>query len=147
MKYHASIATLCLISGIGSLHAHGTHSEIISDGLIGVRAFFQDGTPIAHAEATIFPPAAQTPSHKTVTDSNGVVCFRPDNPGTWTVRISNNKGHGVRIKVDVKDHQIAQGVDTDRHGGRPTYIQMVITGLAVIWGFVGTALYFRQRKS
>jgi len=50
----------------------------------------------------VFSPAdAKIPWQKGRTDRGGWVAFVPDSPGQWRVRVTDETGHGLDLRVEV----------------------------------------------
>ncbi len=126
-----------------SLFAHGTKYEILGEGVIGVKAMFDTGDPMAESKAIIFAPGSSEPYLETVTDKNGILCFKPDKPGTWIIQVREISGHGMRINLPVNKSLVVSDATKNPASGT-TCIQKVIMALCVLAGFAGTALYFKR---
>jgi nickel transport protein len=120
---------------------HGTGYEILGSGGITIRAFFDSGEPLARANVKVFAPRETEPHATSVTDADGVFMFRPDRPGVWVLQVLDRGGHGVRINCDVNDTMV---VEKTAGAGRIGLGQKMIMAACVLWGFVGTALFFRR---
>ncbi len=147
MKLYISLF-LCFLASVLCpliIHAHGTEYQLIHEGVVGVKAMFDTGVPMADSKVLVFRPGETSPCFQTVTDSKGIVCFRPDTPGTWILQVREKSGHGMRINLDIdKTLSISQG--SSGPSGGTTYIQKLIMAVCVVWGFIGTALYFKRKK-
>jgi nickel transport protein len=76
-------------------------------------------------------------------DEEGRFSFTPDpsKPGTWDVQV-RHAGHGDMVHIVIgKEGVTAQGDS----GFNP--LQIVLMGICVVWGFVGTALFFSRRSA
>ena len=96
------------------------------------------------AQVVVFAPdAPSTPWLTGVCDDEGRFTFTPDSekPGTWDVQV-RQAGHGDIVHIPV-------GGDTVVSGGTDDYsvLQIVLMAGCVIWGGVGTALYFSRRRA
>jgi nickel transport protein len=125
------------------VEGHGTGYEILGRGGITIRAFFASGEPIARADVKVFAPRETEPHATLTTDADGVFTFRPDRPGVWVLQVRDRGGHGVRINCDVNDDMV---VEQAAGAGRIGAVQKTIMAACVIWGFVGTALFFRRNS-
>jgi nickel transport protein len=124
------------------LFAHGTKYEIIPEKAIGIKAMYDTGEPMANAKVLIFAPDETKVTQTTESDSNGVFYLTPDRAGTWTMQVRDRGGHGMRINLPV-DESMRPG--TAQKSSGMTFIQKVIAALCVVWGCIGTALYFKVR--
>jgi len=131
-------ATFCTPAAV----AHGTRHEVIRKGVVGIRAMYDDGTPIARAKTLVFPPGETEAAFHIMTDKDGTACFRPDQPGIWTLQVRAANGHGMRINLDVDD----TGQITEKPTpGKMTVAQKTVMTLCVVWGLLGTALFAKSR--
>ena len=139
------IAGLVLILMPFTASAHGV--DITSTAVSGVEitARYDSGQPMAGGQVSIYAPDDPLEPWLTgLCDEEGRFFFVPDynRPGLWevTVRLA---GHGdlVRIEVTGNDEILA-----GKQGGL-TLLQKTFMSLTVIWGAIGTALYFSRRKN
>jgi nickel transport protein len=133
-----------LLAGGVALHAHGTEYQLLAGGVVGVRAAFDTGQPMADAPVLVFAPGESHPELKTSTDHRGVVCFAPDRPGLWVLQVRAQGGHGMRINLQVDQSMVASPAQA-RQGSFSAW-QKLIMAASVVWGFLGTALFFRSRR-
>lgn len=123
--------------------AHGAKIEYTVDVTIELVAAYDNGEPMAGAQFVVYAPDdPSTPWLTGVCDDEGRFSFVPDTskPGTWDVQV-RQAGHGDIVHIPV-------GEDTPVTGstGGYTTLQIVLMALCVVWGSVGTALYFSRRK-
>lgn len=126
-----------------NLYAHGTKYKIIQPKTITIQAAFEDDTPMANSDVLIFPPGSTKAAGKVKTDSKGIFQFTPEKPGNWILQVRGKGGHGMRINLEVNDS--LQIMKNSEHQSTP-YAQKIIMAICVIWGFVGTALYFMGKN-
>ena len=124
--------------------AHGTQYEIMKDGVVGVKAMYDSGQPMANAKTLIYAPDTTSPAFETRTDPNGIVCFHPDRPGTWVLQVRATGGHGMRVNMEIDDGMTLTAEETGIHA--LTSMQKLVMTACVIWGFVGTAFFFKSKK-
>ncbi|TYO97423.1 FixH family protein [Desulfallas thermosapovorans] len=124
--------------------AHGVDINYQTKTAVEIVAKFDTGQPVSGAQVIVYAP--DNPTEPWVTgkaDENGRYIFTPDpsKPGTWDVQV-RLAGHGGVVHVPV-------GGDNTAASGSTGYgtIQIVVMSACVIWGFIGTALYFGRRKS
>lgn len=151
IRRNAAISLLSLGSAIlGGLSlpaialAHGAHIQARDTTAVVIEAAYDSGEPMVNAQVQVYGPEdPQTPVFAGVTDAVGRYVFTPDQPGNWEVSV-RQAGHGDIAVIPVSaDNTIAQGF-TNSSG--LTGMQRFITAGAVIWGCIGTALYFRRGK-
>lgn len=131
----------CLTDGA---YSHGTKYEIVKSGKIGIKAMFDTGEAMSNADVLVFPPGAATFSVTEKSDEKGVFYITPDKPGTWTLQVRDNTGHGMRINLEI-DESLSVKEDSQTGSGLNT-VQKVIMALCVVWGAMGTALYFKGKR-
>jgi nickel transport protein len=122
---------------------HGVNIQYSSDTEITVVAKYDTGEPMAGAQVTVYAPDDPTTPWLTgVCDDEGRFSFTPDasKPGTWDVQV-RLAGHGGMIHVPV-----GEGTATSGGIGGYSYLQIALMAACVIWGCIGTALYFRRRR-
>jgi nickel transport protein len=98
---------------------------------------------MAGAQVAVYAPDDPTTPWLTgVCDDEGVFSFTPDTskPGTWDVQV-RLAGHGGIIHIPVGEGAAASG-----GLGGYSWLQIAIMATCVIWGSIGTALYFRRRR-
>lgn len=124
-------------------YAHGVNIEYTSNVEIEIVARYDTGEPMAGAQVVVYSPDdPSTPWLTGVCDDEGRFSFIPDTskPGIWDVQV-RKAGHGDIIHIPV-------GGDTTAAGGIGGYttLQIGLMMAAVVWGSVGTALYFSRRR-
>ena len=138
------IAALLLFLAALPLYSHGTKYEIVKSGEIGVRAMYDTGEVMAFADVLVFPPGSSASTASIKTDEKGVFLFNPDTPGTWTFQVRDNSGHGMRINLQI-DESLSLKSGGASGSGLNT-LQKLVMALSIVWGAIGTALYFKGRK-
>ncbi|MEO1590531.1 MAG: carboxypeptidase regulatory-like domain-containing protein [Cyanobacteria bacterium J06632_22] len=124
--------------------AHGAISSVETLTTVRITSQYDTGEPIAQGQVAVYSPDnVETPWLTGTTDASGVFEFIPsDVAGNWEV-IIRKAGHGQSITVPLGTEGGAKAPSFDT--GLST-LQKVITGLAVVWGFLGTALFFARRS-
>ncbi len=120
--------------------AHGTNITYTVQSTVLVEANFDTGEPMSEAQISVFSPEdPETPWLQGLADADGKFTFVPDPEfsGTYDVRI-RSAGHGEILAIPIN------GIGQAAAGN--TTMQQIIMAAAVIWGFIGTALYFSARK-
>ncbi len=152
------LGTVLLTSGLlicsktPSAQAHGAVVEV-NPASVEIKAAFDTGEPMSNAQVLIYSPAdVATPVVKGQTDSEGRFLFSPDpdlvaagaaENGRWEVTV-RKAGHGQATNFELGD-----GILQRAATGSPTASSARFTPqhwlslAAVVWGFVGTALYFK----
>ncbi|MEO1095771.1 MAG: carboxypeptidase-like regulatory domain-containing protein [Cyanobacteria bacterium J06638_28] len=124
--------------------AHGVLIQARNAPAVLIEAAYDSGEPMVNAQVQVYAPNdPQTPIFTGVTDAVGRYTFTPDQPGNWEVSV-RQAGHGDITVVPVAaDNTITQDFTNSTE---LTGVQRFITAGAVIWGCIGTALYFRRGK-
>lgn len=132
-----------LLAGAAPAIAHGAKIDYRIATTVSITALYDSGEPMAGAQVAIYAPdEPQTPWLTGVCDDQGRFSFTPDpaKPGTWDLQV-RLAGHGDIIHIPV-------GAGSDAGGaGSLTPAQIVLMAGCVIWGFVGTALFFSKRRA
>jgi len=124
-------------------YAHGAKVEYTVDIAIELVATYDDDQPMAGAQVTVYAPDdPSTPWLTGVCDDEGRFSFIPDTskPGTWDVQV-RKAGHGDIVHIPIGEDMVVTG-----GAGGYTPLQIVLMAACVIWGGVGTALYFSRRR-
>lgn len=140
--------------------AHGSSISYTMGPAVALVAQFDNGAPMAGAQVTIYAPDDPVNPWMTGTcDAEGRFTFMPDleRPGNWEVQVRQS-GHGdiVVIPIDAETGaavgmgegvaRYAPAMQTAGGAGGYTPLQLLLMGASVIWGCVGTALFFINRK-
>ena len=123
--------------------AHGADIEYTVDMAIEIVATYDNGEPMAGAQVTIYAPdAPSTPWLTGVCDDEGRFTFVPDTskPGIWVVQV-RQAGHGDIVHIPIGEGAMVAGST-----GGYTPLQIVLMAACVVWGSVGTALYFSRGR-
>jgi nickel transport protein len=130
------------------LHAHGAIMDYTVARSIVINARYDTGRPMSEAQITVFAP--DNPARPWLTgiaDQEGRFSFVPDPsiPGTWAVQ-ARQAGHGamVHISMDALD-EAGQAMRHQTPGA--TALQRGLMAAAIVWGFVGTALFFSRKRN
>lgn len=123
--------------------AHGARLTVQRTEVIVVDSHYDSGEPMAHAAVVIYAPNNPSEPWRTgSTDALGRYEFVPDSqlPGEWAVQV-RQAGHGDLISFEVGSEGHGTATLTSPH---LTPWQQGILALSVIWGLVGTALFFSR---
>lgn len=116
--------------------------EIQEDSVL-ISAAFDDGMPMDGAQVTVFSAAAPSvPYTSGLTDQNGKFTFLPDVEQSlaWDVQV-RKAGHGDIVHFSLAD---SSGIPSGQ--GAFTALQIILMSVCVVWGFVGTALFFASKR-
>lgn len=129
--------------------AHGAVLEVSEVPAVQVEARYDSGEPMVEAQVSIFSPAdPQTPWLRGLTDEQGQFVFVPEaDDGRWTVQ-TRQAGHGAMAYLETSESDVPAALST---GSQPqagvTLLQRTLMVASVVWGLVGTALFFRRRRT
>jgi nickel transport protein len=136
---------LVLAIGLGlpvTVYAHGARITYTVSTTVDIVATYDNGEPMAGAQVAVYAPDdPSTPRLTGVCDDEGRFSFTPDSsePGTWDVQV-RQAGHGDIVHIPI-------GGSTEGSGGGYTALQIVLMAVCVVWGSIGTALYFLRRRA
>lgn len=139
------IVTLCfLVATIwcSTCLGHGV-SHSVFEGAIGVKAKYDDGTPMSYCEAKVFSPQdGETEFQQGNTDKNGVYTFFPDIAGVWRLKVDDGMGHVLSKDIEIKEGM--KLIKSD--GGKFSRFHGVIIGVSIIFGLFGLSSFFLPWK-
>ena len=142
-KLLVALSTFLLALGLAATaSAHGVKIEYQINVAVEVLAAYDTGEPMSGAQVAVYAPDdPSTPWLTGVCDEEGRFTFTPDpaKPGTWDVQV-RQAGHGDMVHIPI-------GEDVAMSGSTGyTPLQIVLMGACVVWGFVGTALFFSRGR-
>lgn len=136
------LSIFVLLLGItGTVLAHGARIEYELATTVSLVATFDTGEPMAGGQVTVYAPDdLANPWLTGVCDDEGRFTYTPDpdKPGTWDVQV-RQAGHGDIVHIPVGSGTAGSG------GGAFSGAQIALMSACVVWGLVGTALYFSRR--
>ena len=135
---------LLLFFCVFSVSAHKTETRVFYDGMVGIKASFGSGEPMAHCKALIFAPGSTDVTLTATTDSNGIVCFAPDKAGVWIVQIRAEDGHGARVDITV-DESLRINPDTSLTAAALSPLQTAVMIICVVWALLATGILISKR--
>lgn len=133
---------LLVLGATGTAFAHGAKIEYTLSTAVELVATYDTGEPLAGGQVTVYAPDDPTTPWLTgVCDDEGRFVFTPDpdKPGTWDVQV-RQAGHGDIVHIPIGAGAASSG------GGGFSPTQIVLMAACVVWGFVGTALFFSRRN-
>lgn len=126
-----------------STFSHGVICDFIQKN-VGLKITYEDGTPFVNANVDLYSPDDyKNPILKSTTDEKGQFFFEPDKAGTWIVMIRDNMGHGTRKNITIGDD--LQPI-SENNKNSLNFVQKIIIAISVIWGLIGTALFYNRKK-
>jgi nickel transport protein len=142
-KFILPFALLLVLGLTVTVSAHGAKIEYTISLAVEIVAAYDTGEPMSGGQVTVYAPDdPATPWLTGVCDEAGRFTFTPDPDklGTWDVQV-RQAGHGDMVHIPI-------GEDVALTGGTGyTSLQIVLMGVCVVWGFVGTALFFSRRRA
>jgi len=143
MRYLLILTSLgLLLIGVSfSVFAHGARVTYSIESVVNIQAMYDSGEAMAEAQVVVYAPNDPTNPWLTGScDSEGRFQFKPDPaiPGIWDVQV-RSAGHGDMIHIDLSS-------STSAAESSSTPLQTILMGACVIWGFIGTALFFSRRS-
>ena len=135
---------LALASSAGAALAHGANIEVGRG--FQIRATYDNGEPMDNAQVLVYAPDnLEEPWQEGSTDDEGRFTFVPDpqQPGNWEVTV-RQAGHGDIATIPVGGSASSDAANVE---ASLSPVQQWVTIGAVIWGFVGTALFFSRGKA
>lgn len=140
-----------MLTALASAHGIDAGYQTVDDvAVVAVQAAYDTGEPMAGAQVTVYAPDNPAePWLQGQCDADGRFAFVPDRsrPGTWDVRV-RQAGHGTFLHVPVEADDTtgaAEALSSRSSGFTPAQIGLM--SACVLWGFVGTALYFVRRRA
>ncbi|WP_211163347.1 hypothetical protein [Azoarcus taiwanensis] len=144
-------AAAAVCAATGQAFAHAAYIQLSPARGVEVRAAYDSGEPMVSAQVRIYAPDAPARVWlQGLTDESGVYRFVPDPAidGAWAVQV-RQAGHGamgeIRLEpTSVPAAEAALPLSTSATGPDP--LQKALMAAAIIWGFIGTALYFKRPR-
>lgn len=157
MKYPRIFLFLLFSCGLSEpVLAHGARIDYQQTSAIVIRATYDDGTPMAQAQAVVYAPDDPTePWLKGMTNEAGEFSFVPDADlaGNWDVKVRQS-GHGDIISIPLDSGGIApeetSAMSSDANLAKTSGYstgQKLLMAIAGVWGFIGTALFFARKPN
>lgn len=141
---------LWLVNGAGQAIAHGVEIEYEMHPTLQIQANYDSGDPLGNAAVVVYAPDNPAEPWLTgMTNAEGQFSFNPDltKPGDWEVKV-RQAGHGdiVRIPIEMPEDAGVHLATVGTSASSFSPVQKVVMSTVVVWGFVGTALFFAARK-
>lgn len=124
------------------LIAHGVDYRLFEGG-VGIKVFYDDGSPMAYVDVTIFSPNDGEVEYQSgLTDKNGQFVFNPDADGTWKVIVNDGLGHGL-----IKELDLQEGILEEKAPNNALLRwQKIIIGCSLIFGITGFLYGYTIKK-
>lgn len=137
-------AIALILSLPGTACAHGVKVDYSMKSAVEITASYDTGDPMSEGQVAVYAPDdPATPFTTGKCDEQGRFVFTPDpsKPGIWDVQV-RLAGHGGVAHISVGEEGAAAAGST---GYKP--LQIILMAACVIWGFIGTALFFKRRNA
>lgn len=122
--------------------SHGINYSVSIEKAVVIKFTYESGKPMKKAQVSFFAPGEfDKAAFKKYADNNGIVRFTPRKSGEWIIMAKQEGGHVKRVNLKVKP-----GMTLEKSAASLSFLQKIILAICVIWGFTGTALYFKCRK-
>lgn len=159
-----SFVALAIVLAPAVAGAHGAlvEAEVVQNVAVScrvdVRATYHSGRPMAGAGVNVYAPGdAESPWLTGVCDDSGNFSFEPppEMSGEWLVRVVH-QGHGGVVTINIETPAAgdegsapAPTVVRAEASSSPHFsaLQRVLMGGCVVWGLIGTALFFSRRRA
>lgn len=135
--------------GIDSVNAHGAVIDYQMTKAIEIQSRYDTGKPLANAEVMIYAPNNPHEPWKTgKTDEKGNFMFIPDTEitGYWEVKV-RQAGHGGLVSIPVETSTAITDIQYQQNSASLNPWQRGLMIASVIWGCMGTALFFMKSPS
>ncbi|MEB3213108.1 MAG: hypothetical protein VKL39_17285, partial [Leptolyngbyaceae bacterium] len=130
--------------------AHGSQIDYREVPAVEIQANYDTGEPFANAQVSVFAPDDPAEPWLTgTTDDQGRFTFTPDRAiaGNWDVQV-RQAGHGDIVSIPLGTASGSSTVASTGFGASQATspLQKLVMVASVVWGCVGTALFFSARS-
>ena len=129
------------------VQAHGAKIETLPQS-VEIVATFDTGEPMANAQVSVYAPdALEAPWQSGQTDGEGRFLFAPDGDapaGQWEVTV-RKAGHGQTTTFALGTTEKIAADDLGISASQNSAAQKWFGVAAIVWGCVGTSLYFLRK--
>jgi nickel transport protein len=145
------ILPLFLGSGLVRIDAANAHGAVIKYNMtnaIEIQSRYDTGRPLANAEVVVYAPNNPNDPWKTgKTDEQGNFMFIPDSAitGYWEVKV-RQAGHGGLVSIPVETNTVTPVTQPTQNTASLNPLQRGFMIVSVIWGCIGTALFFMKSQ-
>lgn len=143
--FYLLLTALLLIFFSSPASAHGVKITAKPLQQVEIQANFDTGDPMAGGQVNIYAPGEPgVPWQKGICDEQGKYVFSPDPnlKGRWEIQVRHS-GHGDIVYFNFgEDNQTAAASSNSL-----TTTQKALMTISVLWGFIGTGLYFARRNT
>ena len=130
----------------GSAAAHALLHEVVEGEAVIVRLEFAGADRPVFEPYEVFAPGSAKPFQVGRVNLLGEVAFRPDEPGTWRLRVFTEDGHGADVTLEI-DAVGAVATTSGGHGHAHGHWSRVLVALGYLLGVFGLFALWRQRRT
>lgn len=142
---------LCLAVNLVSVNRANAHGAIINyqtTKTVEIQSRYDTGEPLANAQVSVYTPNnPNTPWQTGITDETGKFVFTPDTnlEGYWEVKV-RQAGHGGLVSIPVNTEIKTEQINAFQNSTALNSWQRGLMIGSVIWGCIGTALFFMKSQ-
>lgn len=142
---------LCLAVNLVSVNRANAHGAIVdyqTTKTVEIQSRYDTGEPLANAQVSVYTPNnPSTPWQTGITDETGKFVFTPDTnlEGYWEVKV-RQAGHGGLVSIPINTEIQIQNSSTFQNSTALNSWQRGLMIGSVIWGCIGTALFFMKSQ-
>lgn len=139
---------LCLATNLVSINRANAHGAIVdyqTTKTVEIQSRYDTGEPLANAQVSVYTPDnPNTPWQTGITDETGKFMFTPDAnlQGYWEVKV-RQAGHGGLVSIPINTEIETNNSSTFDSTSLNSWQRGLMIG-SVIWGCIGTALFFMK---
>jgi nickel transport protein len=145
-RFFLSLTLLSMVGLPAKALAHGVAIQHQLTQAISIQAAYDTGEPMVDAQVVVYAPNDPSQAWTTgKTDAKGQFIFMPDRAqtGNWQVSV-RQAGHGDILNIPIAgDANTTTAADS---ANPMTSLQKGVMVGSIIWGFIGTALFFARGK-
>lgn len=138
--------TVLLLLMTSLCYAHALLHEVVDGEAVTLRLSFPGGDRPSFQPYEVQGPGAAAPFQSGRVNALGELSFRPDRPGTWSVRVFTEDGHGATIDLEVDAARSVASVQGPQ-GGEHHYWSRVLAALGYLLGAFGLLVMWRGRRA
>lgn len=141
-----ALAAIAAVLAATPASAHEVLHQVERGRAVAVRAYESDGEALAHRAYQVYSPAdPEQPHQEGRTDRRGWLAFVPDVAGKWRVKVLDETGHGLDLKIDAAPGAPA-GAPADGAPSPAAFALRPLLGLLAIAAVFAALLAFYRRK-
>lgn len=144
MYYFLIICILVTLSP-SDLFSHGLGYQVLNKNIVGLEVQYDNGAPLIEQDVIVYRPGnTQEAFLKSKTNEQGQFFFKPDKAGEWIIVFKDQMGHAVRANIKINKDRFVD--DQEANHGSYSFSQKLVMIFSVLWGLIGTALFFSKKN-